>query len=79
MTNSVYTLPKPVNENKNLGITIGKHVWIGADAVIMPGTVIGNDSVVGMRSIVTKKFEQDNVLITGSPAVIKKTCINWEE
>jgi len=35
-------------------VTIGHDVWIGHNAVIMPGVTLGNGAVVGSASVVTK-------------------------
>lgn len=55
---------KPVN--------IGKRVWIGAGATILPGVTIGDNSVVGAGSVVTKDVPSDTI-VAGNPArFIKK-------
>jgi len=48
-------------------ILIGDRVWIGANCVILPGTVIGEDSVVGAGSVVRGVFPAAS-LIAGVPA-----------
>ncbi len=48
-------------------IVIGDHVWIGANAIILPGVTIGNGSVVGAGSVVTKSLPYDSVAV-GTPA-----------
>ena len=45
--------------------------WIGANVTILPGVVIGKNSVVAAGSIVTKVFPA-NVVIAGNPAKIIK-------
>jgi len=43
------------NAYKKAGDTvIGNDVWIGAEAMIMPGINIGDGAVIGTRSVVTK-------------------------
>lgn len=48
-------------------VKIGRHVWIAAYSLIMGNTEIGNESVVSIRSITNKKYE-DHCLLAGSPA-----------
>lgn len=53
-------------------IKIGKRVWIGAGATILPGVTIGDNSVVGAGSVVTKDVPADTI-VAGNPAkFIKK-------
>ena len=63
--------------NFSKDVIIGNHVWIGYDTKILKGVEIGNNNIVGANSLVTKKFSEQNVLIAGSPAIIRKRDINW--
>lgn len=53
------------------GVEIGKEVWIGARAIILPGVHIGDYCVVAAGSVVTQDVPS-GVLVAGIPAVIKK-------
>lgn len=55
---------------KNPPVKIGDNVWIGANAVILPGVTIGDRVVIGAGSIVTKSFTENGVIIAGNPAKI---------
>lgn len=55
---------------KSKPITIGNNVWIGTNAVILPGVTIGNNCIIGAGSIVTKSFAEDNITIAGNPAIV---------
>lgn len=50
----------------NIPIHIGNNVWIGANSVILPGVNIGDNSVIGAGSIVTKNIPS-NVIAVGNP------------
>lgn len=67
---------KRINPAEN--ITVGDHVWICMRSLILKGTNIGNNSVVGAGSICNKDYIEDHVLIVGTPAIIKKNNIDWD-
>lgn len=46
---------------------IGNDVWLGREAVVMPGVSIGDGAVVGARAVVTKDVEPYAV-VAGNPA-----------
>ncbi len=50
----------------NLPVHIGKACWIGAGAVILPGVTIGDNTVIGAGSVVTKDIPA-NVVALGNP------------
>jgi acetyltransferase-like isoleucine patch superfamily enzyme len=56
----------PWDESKT-GIYIDENVWIGAGVTILPGCVIGKNSVIGAGSVVTKSVPADEIW-TGIPA-----------
>ncbi|WP_043932609.1 sugar O-acetyltransferase [Bacillus sp. EB01] len=57
------TYPFPVN--------IGKNVWIGSNATILPGVTIGDNSVVAAGAVVTKDVPA-NTVVAGVPAKFLK-------
>ena len=50
----------------NIPVRIGKNVWIGAGAIVLPGVPIGDHSVIGAGSVVTKDIPP-NVVAVGNP------------
>lgn len=59
-------------------IEIGDNVWIGADVTINPGVKIGQNSVIGSGSVVTKEIPA-NSLAYGNPCkVVRKIDKNDE-
>lgn len=67
----------PKNETKK--IVIGNHVWFGSEVVCLKGTSIQNDSVVAMRTILSKKYDESNVLLGGIPARIIQHNVTWKK
>lgn len=55
-------------------IVIEDDVWIGANAVILPGVKIGRHSVVAAGAVVNKDVPS-GTLVAGVPATVKKTLI----
>ena len=49
-----------------LPITIGNNVWIGGSTVVCPGATIGDNTVIGAGSVVTKDIPA-NVVAAGNP------------
>ena len=59
-------------------ITIGKDVWIGANATIIPGVEIGDGAIIAAGAVVTQNVPP-NVIAGGVPAkVLKKIEVNQE-
>lgn len=72
----IYTAGHPLDvAQRNAGleyaypVTIGDNVWIGGQVSILPGVTIGNNSVIGAGSVVTKTIPA-NVLAAGNPCRI---------
>lgn len=50
----------------NMPVHIGKNCWLGAGVVVLPGVTIGDNTVIGAGSIVTKDIPS-NVVAVGNP------------
>lgn len=50
----------------NAPIHIGKNCWLGAGVIVLPGITIGDNSVIGAGSVVTKDVPE-NVVAVGNP------------
>src|SRR5574344_479302 len=73
---SIYTAGHPLHyEIRNqeyeyaFPIIIGDNVWIGGNVVINPGVSIGENSVIGSGSVVTKDIP-NNVIAIGNPCKV---------
>lgn len=50
----------------NLPVRIGKNCWLGAGVIVLPGVTIGDNTVVGAGSVVTKDLPA-GVVAVGNP------------
>ena len=53
----------------NMPVHIGRNCWIGAGVLIMPGVTIGDNTVIGAGSVVTKDIPA-GVLAFGTPCMV---------
>jgi acetyltransferase-like isoleucine patch superfamily enzyme len=53
-------------------VVIGRNVWIGSNATILPGVTIGDDAVVAAASVVTKDVPEKSIVV-GSPARVVRS------
>ena len=61
------TVETPLNANWGCRhVHVGRNVWIGSGAQIMPGITIGDNTVIGSGSVVTKDIPA-NVVAMGVP------------
>ena len=75
----IYAATHPVNHRERASglefakpITIGEDVWVGGSAVICPGVTIGDRTVIGAGSVVTKDIPSD-VFAAGNPCRVIRT------
>lgn len=73
-----YTAGHPINvKERNEGleyaypIFVGNNVWFGGNVVVLPGVSIGDNSIIGAGSVVTKNIPS-NVIAVGNPCKIIK-------
>ena len=62
----------------NMPVKIGNRVWIGANVVVMPGVTIGDNSVIGAGSVVTKDIPA-NVVAFGNPCKVHREITEQDE
>ena len=53
-------------------VRIGRNVWIGGGAIILPGITIGDDAIIGAGSVVTHDVPS-GITVIGNPARKKET------
>jgi acetyltransferase-like isoleucine patch superfamily enzyme len=74
-TSSAILTHGPTSGNKS--VEIGSYVWVGYNALILPGVKIGDFTIIGAGSVVTKSFPNECV-IAGNPAKILRK-LTFEE
>ena len=67
-------LPIGIQWPVNKKVTIGAGSWIGTGAIILPGTTIGNNVVIGAGSVVTGKIP-DRCVVVGAPARVVRRYV----
>jgi acetyltransferase-like isoleucine patch superfamily enzyme len=66
---------KRVNWANN--VEIGNHVWLGAHTQIIGRAQIGENSIIGIRSLVNGVISENSVAV-GTPAKVVKTGFTWD-
>jgi acetyltransferase-like isoleucine patch superfamily enzyme len=63
--------------NVSRDITIGNHVWLAGGAVVLGGVSIGDGTVIGYGSVVTRDVP-NNCIAVGAPAAVVRRDTAWE-
>lgn len=72
-------IDKDTAETLNYGkdISIGNNVWIAGNVMVLKGVKIGDNSIIGHGSVVTKDCEEF-CAYAGNPAKLIKRNVTWE-
>ena len=65
-THTIAPEPRRLGEESAAPITVGPNVWLGGATVVCPGVTIGEDSVIGAGSVVTRDIPS-GVVAAGNP------------
>lgn len=57
-------------------VVIEDDVWLGYNVVVLPGVTIGQGSVIGAGSVVTKDIPPYSVVVGNPAKVVKKRTVN---
>ena len=56
----------------SLSVAVGDGCWLGARSLILPGVTLARRTLVAAGAVVAKGCEQENALLAGVPAKVKK-------
>ena len=80
----IYTATHPLDpilrrtQESGRPVTIGSDVWVGGAAIICPGVSIGNGTVIGAGSVVTRDVP-DGVFAAGNPCRVVRTLTTTDD
>lgn len=77
-SHGIYDLDSGDRINPASDIRVGSHVWVAAKAALLKGSIIPSGCVVGMNSVTTKDFHEQNSILAGNPAKTIRSNIKWE-
>ena len=60
-------------------ITLGRHLWLGRDVIVTGHVEIGDNTVVGTRSMVRGQKIPANTAVAGVPARVIREGVTWSE
>ena len=67
-----------ISNNRTVGrdepeeIIIGNNVWVGLNAIILKGTIIGDNCIIAAGSVVKGKFHANSLITSNSKCVAKQ-------
>ncbi len=64
--------------NKAKNIIIGNHNWFSEEVTFLKGSCIGNDNIIGYRTLLTKEFLVDNCILVGCPGNVIRKNVLWQ-
>lgn len=65
------------NSPYSKSVFIGDNVWIGMNACILPGVSIGDNSIIGSGSVVTKNIPSNEIWVGNPARFIKKLDLSY--
>jgi maltose O-acetyltransferase len=65
-THTIAPEPRRLGEESAAPISVGPNVWLGGAAIVLPGVTIGENTIIGAGSVVTRDMPA-NVIAAGNP------------
>ena len=64
---------------EKIPVKIGNNVWIGAKTAVLKGTQISDNSIIGLGTLVSGKYENNSIIIGYKGKMIKKDDLKWKK
>ena len=74
----IIALPSRRRINRGRDVRFGNRVWLGKDGSVLKGVTIGDDSIIGMKSLVASRIPS-NCVASGIPAPVLMHDVAWLE
>ena len=65
--------------NPNGEVVIGNNVWMAANSQVMKGAHIPDGCIVATGALVRSAYTENNCLLAGSPAKVKRQSVTWKK
>jgi len=59
-------------------ILVGDKVWIGCRSLILKGSTIPANSIIGANAVISKILDKENAVYAGNPVKLLKENVSWE-
>ena len=66
-----------VQKSHTKPVTIGNHVWICSNSIVLKGVTIGDGAIIAAGAVVTKDVPS-KCMVGGNPAKIIRTNVDWQ-
>lgn len=63
-------------EGDSAPVVIGKNVWLGMNVVVLPGVSIGDNSIIGAGSVLTRSVPSNEIWVGNPAKFVKKIEVN---
>ena len=64
--------------NEDESIILKDNIWIGCEVVILKGTTICSDIIIGAGSLLNKHYNESNCIYAGNPVKVVKKNVSWK-
>lgn len=59
-------------------VILEDHIWVGLRCILLKGTHIASNCIVGANSLLNQVYTESNTLLAGSPGKVVKTGVIWK-